>query len=149
MTTAIWAGRLEGKADDLFREFNDSLPFDRVLVREDIEGSIAWSKAIMRAKVITPEEQSQIEAALGEILVLAQEDPSSIVDADDEDVHSWVERQLIARVADLGKKLHTGRSRNDQVSTDLRLWTARQLRLRQAELKAAMNAPSSLYGSAA
>ena len=140
MTTAIWAGRLEGKADDLFREFNDSLPFDRVLVREDIEGSIAWSKAIMRAKVITPEEQSQIEAALGEILVLAQEDPSSIVDADDEDVHSWVERQLIARVADLGKKLHTGRSRNDQVSTDLRLWTARQLRLRQAELKAAMNA---------
>lgn len=75
MTTAIWAGRLEGKADDLFREFNDSLPFDRVLVREDIEGSIAWSKAIMRAKVITPEEQSQIEAALGEILVLAQEDP--------------------------------------------------------------------------
>jgi argininosuccinate lyase/amino-acid N-acetyltransferase len=140
MTTAIWAGRLEGKADDLFREFNDSLPFDRALVREDIEGSIAWSKAIMRAGVIGADEQREIEAALGEILALAKEDPSSILDASDEDVHSWVERQLIARVGDLGKKLHTGRSRNDQVATDLRLWTARQLKLRQSELKAAMNA---------
>ena len=127
MTTAIWAGRLEGKADDLFREFNDSLPFDRALVREDIEGSVAWSKAIMRAGVITTEEQREIEAALGEILVLAKEDPSSILDADDEDVHSWVERQLIARVGDLGKKLHTGRSRNDQVGTDLRLWLRRRI----------------------
>jgi argininosuccinate lyase / amino-acid N-acetyltransferase len=140
MTTAIWAGRLEGQADSLFREFNDSLSFDRTLVREDIEGSVAWSKAIMRVGVITEDEQREIAAALAEILALAQNDPSSIVDASDEDVHSWVERQLIARVGDLGKKLHTGRSRNDQVATDLRLWTARQLKLRQAELKAAMNA---------
>ena len=94
----------------------------------------------MRAGVITEDEQREIAAALAEILALAQNDPSSIVDASDEDVHSWVERQLIARVGDLGKKLHTGRSRNDQVATDLRLWTARQLKLRQAELKAAMNA---------
>jgi argininosuccinate lyase len=94
----------------------------------------------MRAGVIDSNEQAQIAAALGEILTLAVEDPSSITDADDEDVHSWVERQLIARVGDLGKKLHTGRSRNDQVATDLRLWTARQLKLRQSELKAAMNA---------
>jgi len=122
MTTAIWAGRLEGKADDLFREFNDSLPFDRALVREDIEGSVAWSKAIMRAGVITADEQREIEAALGEILALAKDDPSSILDAEDEDVHSWVERQLVLRVGDLGKKLHTGRSRNDQVATDVRLW---------------------------
>ncbi|MEY3141824.1 MAG: hypothetical protein RLY21_317, partial [Planctomycetota bacterium] len=140
MTTAIWAGRLEGQADSLFREFNDSLPFDRTLVREDIEGSVAWSKAIMRAGVIDSNEQAQIAAALAEILTLASEDPSSITEADDEDVHSWVERQLIARVGDLGKKLHTGRSRNDQVATDLRLWTARQLKMRQSELKAAMNA---------
>ena len=68
MTTAIWAGRLEGQADDLFREFNDSLSFDRALVREDIEGSIHWSKAIMRAGVIYGAEQASIEAALGEIL---------------------------------------------------------------------------------
>ena len=140
MTTAIWAGRLEGQPDSLFREFNDSLVFDRALVREDIEGSIAWSKAIMRAGVIGADEQVQIAAALNDILLMAIEDPSSILDAQDEDVHSWVERQLIARVGDLGKKLHTGRSRNDQVATDLRLWTVRQLKARQTELKAAMNA---------
>lgn len=140
MTTAIWAGRLEGQADDLFREFNDSLSFDRALVREDIEGSIHWSKAIMRAGVIDGAEQASIEAALGEILSMVAEDPSSIEDASDEDVHSWVERQLIARVGDLGKKLHTGRSRNDQVATDLRLWTARQIESRLRELRAAMEA---------
>ena len=144
MTTAIWAGRLEGQADDLFREFNDSLPFDRHLVREDVEGSIAWSKALVRAGVLTAQEQREIEAALGEILAAWREDPSVLEQAEDEDVHSWVERQLVLRVGDLGKKLHTGRSRNDQVATDLRLWTARQLRLRRAELKAAIGALTDL-----
>ncbi|MFM8785313.1 MAG: lyase family protein, partial [Phycisphaerales bacterium] len=124
MTTAIWAGRLEGQADDLFRRFNDSLPFDRELVREDVEGSIAWSKALVRAGVLTAAEQREIEAALGEILAAWREDPAVLERAEDEDVHSWVERQLVMRVGDLGKKLHTGRSRNDQDATDLRLWTA-------------------------
>jgi argininosuccinate lyase / amino-acid N-acetyltransferase len=140
MTTAIWAGRLEGQADELFREFNDSLPFDRTLVREDIEGSIAWSKALARAGVLSADEQRSIEQALREILEMAVQNPALLAEADDEDVHSWVERQLVQRVADLGKKLHTGRSRNDQVATDLRLWTARQIRARQAELKSAMAA---------
>jgi argininosuccinate lyase/amino-acid N-acetyltransferase len=144
MTTAIWAGRLEGQADDLFRRFNDSLPFDRELVREDVEGSIAWSKALVRAGVISAAEQREIEAALGEILAAWREDPAILERAEDEDVHSWVERQLVMRVGDLGKKLHTGRSRNDQVATDLRLWTARQLRLRRAELKAAIGALTDL-----
>jgi argininosuccinate lyase/amino-acid N-acetyltransferase len=140
MSTAIWAGRLEGQADSLFRQFNDSLPFDRLLVREDIEGSVAWSKALVRAGVLAAPEQHEIESALKEILAACTTDPSLLDTADDEDVHSWVERQLVMRVGDLGKKLHTGRSRNDQVATDLRLWTARQLRLRQAELKAVITA---------
>jgi argininosuccinate lyase/amino-acid N-acetyltransferase len=140
MSTAIWAGRLEGQADSLFREFNDSLPFDRELVREDVEGSVAWSKALVRAGVLTAAEQREIEAALQEILAAWRADSSVLSQADDEDVHSWVERQLVMRVGDLGKKLHTGRSRNDQVATDLRLWTARQLRLRQAEVKAVITA---------
>ena len=140
MSTAIWAGRLEGQADSLFREFNDSLPFDRELVREDVEGSVAWSKALVRAGVLTAAEQREIEAALQEILAAWRADPAILAQADDEDVHSWVERQLVMRVGDLGKKLHTGRSRNDQVATDLRLWTARQLRLRQAEVKAVITA---------
>ena len=140
MSTAIWAGRLEGQADSLFREFNDSLPFDRTLVREDVEGSVAWSKALVRAGVLTATEQREIEAGLQEILAAWRADPAILAQADDEDVHSWVERQLVMRVGDLGKKLHTGRSRNDQVATDLRLWTARQLRLRQAEVKAVITA---------
>ena len=140
MTTAIWAGRLEGQADALFRQFNDSLPFDQLLIREDIEGSIAWSKALIRAGVLTVAEQRSIEQALGEILVAWHEDPTILTQAEDEDIHSWVERQLVMRVGDLGKKLHTGRSRNDQVATDLRLWTARQLKLRQAEVKAVITA---------
>jgi argininosuccinate lyase/amino-acid N-acetyltransferase len=140
MGTAIWAGRLEGQADSLFREFNDSLPFDRELVREDVEGSVAWSKALVRAGVLSAAEQREIEAALQEILAAWRADPALLSQADDEDVHSWVERQLVMRVGDLGKKLHTGRSRNDQVATDLRLWTARQLRQRQAEVKAVITA---------
>ena len=140
MTTAIWAGRLEGQADALFRQFNDSLPFDQLLIREDIEGSIAWSKALIRAGVLTVAEQRSIEQALGEILAAWHEDPTILTQAEDEDIHSWVERQLVMRVGDLGKKLHTGRSRNDQVATDLRLWTARQLKLRQAEVKAVITA---------
>jgi argininosuccinate lyase/amino-acid N-acetyltransferase len=144
MTTAIWAGRLDGQADDLFRRFNDSLPFDRELVREDVEGSIAWSKALVRAGVLAAAEQREIEAALGEILAAWRDDPAVLDRAEDEDVHSWVERQLVMRVGDLGKKLHTGRSRNDQVATDLRLWTVRQLRLRRAELKAAIGALADL-----
>jgi argininosuccinate lyase/amino-acid N-acetyltransferase len=144
MTTAIWAGRLDGQADELFRRFNDSLPFDRELVREDVEGSIAWSKALVRAGVLAAAEQREIEAALGEILAAWRDDPAVLDRAEDEDVHSWVERQLVMRVGDLGKKLHTGRSRNDQVATDLRLWTVRQLRLRRAELKAAIGALADL-----
>jgi argininosuccinate lyase/amino-acid N-acetyltransferase len=98
----------------------------------------------VRAGVVTAAEQREIEAALGEILAAWRDDPAILERAEDEDVHSWVERQLVMRVGDLGKKLHTGRSRNDQVATDLRLWTARQLRLRRAELKAAIGALTDL-----
>ncbi len=139
-STALWAGRLDGKADDLFRQFNDSLVFDRTLVREDIEGSIAWAKAIERAGVLTTDERRAVIAALKDILSAVMVDPSLIANAADEDVHSWVERELIARIGELGKKLHTGRSRNDQVATDLRLWTARELQMRRAELKRLMQA---------
>jgi argininosuccinate lyase len=137
VTTAIWAGRVQGGQDTLFRVFNDSLPFDRRLVQEDVEGSVAWAAAICRAGVITDDERARLEKALREIGALAAADPSMLVNAADEDVHSWVERELVARVGDLGKKLHTGRSRNDQVATDLRLWCMKQIRQRLAEIDAA------------
>ena len=137
MTAAIWQGRVQGGQDALFRVFNDSLPFDRRLVQEDVEGSVAWAAAICRAGVITDDERARLEKSLREIGALAASDPELLTRATDEDVHSWVERELVARVGDLGKKLHTGRSRNDQVSTDLRLWCMKQIRMRLAEIDAA------------
>ncbi|MFO0828306.1 MAG: argininosuccinate lyase [Phycisphaerales bacterium] len=136
----LWGGRFDGGADDLFRRFNDSLPFDRTLVREDIEGSVAWAKALERAGVLTTPERAALVTALAEILGHAERHPEALVESADEDVHSWVERELIARVGDLGKKLHTGRSRNDQVATDLRLWTAREIRRRVKEVRAVISA---------
>ncbi len=135
--TAIWQGRVQGGQSALFRTFNDSLPFDRRLVQEDIDGSIAWAAAIARAGIISSDERARLEKALREIAAMAANDPMLLTRASDEDVHSWVERELVQRVGDLGKKLHTGRSRNDQVATDLRLWCMKQIRARLGELDAA------------
>ncbi|MDA1007943.1 MAG: argininosuccinate lyase [Planctomycetota bacterium] len=132
--TTLYAGRFSGEADPLFRQFNDSLPFDHALASEDIEGSIAWARALMGAGVLTPSEFNSLESALREIEAAAVSDPACFHCAKDEDIHSWVERELVARVGDLGKKLHTGRSRNDQVATDLRLWIRTAIIARQQEL---------------
>ncbi len=131
---ALWGGRFEGASDPLFRRFNDSLPFDYRLLMEDIAGSIAWARAIHRAGVLSDTELTALLAALAELAVQAQTDPTAPLGSGQEDVHSWVETRLIERVGDLGKKLHTGRSRNDQVATDLRLWTRAQIDLRREEI---------------
>ncbi|MCG3123566.1 MAG: Argininosuccinate lyase [Phycisphaerales bacterium] len=131
---ALWGGRFEGASDPLFRRFNDSLPFDYRLAMEDIAGSIAWAKAIHRAGVLSPEELAQLLAALAELAVDIEKNPAAPLGSGEEDVHSWVESRLIKRVGTLGKKLHTGRSRNDQVATDLRLWTRSQIDARAGEL---------------
>ncbi|MSR44511.1 MAG: argininosuccinate lyase [Phycisphaerales bacterium] len=132
--SVTWGGRFTTAADPIFREFNDSLSFDRTLVREDIEGSVGWACALERAGVLTEAELRSLVDALGDVLRHAIESPSSLIDAADEDIHSWVERELVARVGSLGKKLHTGRSRNDQVATDLRLWTLKQITARSDEI---------------
>ena len=137
---ALWGGRFDGQSDPIFRAINDSLPFDCRLVQEDIEGSIAWAGALRDAGVLTPDETTRTVAALVEIAELAKAAPEAVRDAGDEDVHAWVEARLIERVGDLGKKLHTGRSRNDQVATDLRLWTRREVMERQAEIRGAQEA---------
>jgi len=124
---SLWGGRFAGKSDPLFTAFNDSLPFDRRLVHADIFGSIAWAKALCRAGIITATELSLLTTALTELDVLARTQPHLLVESKAEDVHSWVESELIGKVGDLGKKLHTGRSRNDQVATDIRLWTHQSL----------------------
>ncbi|AMG30406.1 argininosuccinate lyase [Grimontia hollisae] len=123
---ALWGGRFSQAADMRFKQFNDSLRFDYRLAEQDIVGSIAWSKALRSVGVLSEMEQQRLELALNEIKLAVMEDPEQILRSDAEDIHSWVEQQLIAKVGDLGKKLHTGRSRNDQVATDLKLWCRQQ-----------------------
>ncbi|WP_033928908.1 argininosuccinate lyase [Vibrio cholerae] len=119
---ALWGGRFTQAADSRFKTFNDSLRFDYRLAEQDIVGSIAWSKALISVNVLNVQEQQQLEQALNQLLQSVQQDPEQILASDAEDIHSWVEQKLIEQVGDLGKKLHTGRSRNDQVATDLKLW---------------------------
>lgn len=131
---ALWGGRFEGQADPLFREINDSLPFDFRLAPQDIRGSLAWASAIHRAGVISADELARLTAALDTLAREVAADPALPSRAHDEDVHSWVERRLIEALGPLGKKLHTGRSRNDQVATDLRLWVRDEIDARIKEL---------------
>ncbi|MDE9461641.1 argininosuccinate lyase [Xenorhabdus bovienii] len=124
---ALWGGRFSQEADQRFKQFNDSLCFDYRLAEQDIIGSVAWSKALVTVGVLASEEQQKLELALNELLGEVRANPKAILQSDAEDIHSWVEGQLIAKVGDLGKKLHTGRSRNDQVATDLKLWCKDQI----------------------
>lgn len=124
---ALWGGRFTQAADQRFKQFNDSLRFDYRLAEQDIIGSIAWSKALVTVNVLSSDEQQQLEGALNTLLEDVRANPEQILQSDAEDIHSWVEGQLIEKVGALGKKLHTGRSRNDQVATDLKLWCKMQV----------------------
>jgi len=119
---ALWGGRFKEKASVQFKKFNDSLPVDYRMAVQDIVGSIAWAQAIHEVGVIDADELVRLTAALNELKVSVEENPKQILLSDAEDIHSWVEIALIEKTGDLGKKLHTGRSRNDQVATDLKLW---------------------------
>lgn len=123
MTKGMWGGRFESGPDEVFRAANDSLPIDWRLVQHDITGSIAWANALCHAGVLSQDECDSLAHALDKLSAEAAQIASPPIDSGAEDVHSWVEQRLIESVGDLGKKLHTGRSRNDQVATDFRLWT--------------------------
>lgn len=119
---ALWGGRFTQPADKRFKDFNDSLRFDYRLAEQDIEGSIGWSKALVTVGVLTAQEQQILEKALEDLLIEVRSNPQGILQDDAEDIHSWVESKLINKVGNLGKKLHTGRSRNDQVALDIKMW---------------------------
>ncbi|MCG9720438.1 argininosuccinate lyase [Shewanella sp. Isolate7] len=123
---ALWGGRFSQESSALFKLFNDSLPVDYRLVEEDIVGSIAWADAITGAGILTQEECQALKQALQALLAEVKDQPETILASGAEDIHSFVEQALIAKVGDLGKKLHTGRSRNDQVATDLKLWCKKE-----------------------
>lgn len=117
---SLWGGRFSAGPAEVLRRFNDSWSFDRALIAEDVAGSIAWAEELGRCGVLTSAEARKIVKGLRE--VLAAWEAGEGRDADAEDVHSYVEGELGKRIGPLAGKLHTGRSRNDQVATDLRLW---------------------------
>ena len=117
----LWGGRFSGGLDPIAWEFNSSLSFDWRMAEFDVRGSIAWAKALMKAEVITLDEQHQIVKALTDILGEIRTGKFVHVPTD-EDVHTAIERRLTDLAGPAGGKLHTGRSRNDQVATDFALW---------------------------
>ena len=118
---ALWGGRFSENLNQLAAEFNNSLPFDWRLAEVDVRGSIAWALALARAGVITPLEAEQLVAGLNQIQNEIH-DGRLDFDTGEEDIHTLVERRLSELVGAVAGKLHTGRSRNDQVATDFRLW---------------------------
>ncbi|HEX7420197.1 MAG TPA: argininosuccinate lyase [Thermoanaerobaculia bacterium] len=118
MTNRMWGGRFDAAPSQLLRALNDSFAFDRELLADDVQGSIAWAQALADAEVLNREECEKIVWAMREI-------PAPSETSDFEDVHSYVEARLREKVGSLAGKLHTGRSRNDQVATDLKLWLRR------------------------
>src|SRR5215471_5040426 len=124
--TNLWSGRFDTAPDAAAFEFGASFRFDRRLFEDDVVGSIAWARAIAKAGVLAPDEATRIDAALSSLLERGRAEPA-FVDGPDEDVHSFVERQLVEQLGDAGRRLHTGRSRNEQVSLDLRLYLRRRI----------------------
>ncbi len=123
----LWGGRFQGDADPGFAEFNRSFGFDRRLFEVDVRASIAHCRGLEAGGVLTAEDSEQIRSALTTILEHGRTDAAYFNELAAEDVHSFVEARLVELVGDAGRKLHTGRSRNDQVATDLRLWLREEI----------------------
>jgi argininosuccinate lyase len=130
----LWAGRLEGTLDEKAAALNASLAFDSRLAAQDVRGSAAWARALARAGVLTAEEAAAIERGLDQIGRELAEGKFAFRPAD-EDIHTAVERRLGELTGDLAGKLHTGRSRNDQVATDFRLWVMESLQQAVAQIR--------------
>ncbi len=122
---SLWGGRFSEKQDNFFFTFNASFRFDVRLAEVDIIGSMAYARGLARCQIFNADELAQVLAGLESLLQTIRKEPEWLeakLDAGYEDVHSFVEMELTKLVGDLGKRLHTGRSRNDQVATDLRLY---------------------------
>ena len=123
MTMAqLWGGRFTKQTDQLVFDFNASITFDKRLFYEDVTGSIVHATMLAKQGILTEEERKSIVEGLTGILEDV-DDGTLAIDESQEDIHSFVEANLIDRIGDAGKKLHTGRSRNDQVALDMRLYT--------------------------
>lgn len=137
--TPLWSGRFESAPDAAAFEWGSSFGFDRRLFEDDVTGSRAWAQALARAGVLTASEASALDGALVDLLARGRAEPV-FVSGPDEDVHSFVERHLVERLGDTGRRLHTGRSRNEQVSLDLRLYLKRRVPLLQEAVRKVIDA---------
>ena len=118
----LWGGRFRGKTDETFARFNNSFAFDKRLFNADIHASLAHAEGLSQAGVLNKREAAKIKSGLRTLLKQSQFDNGFFDGNDAEDVHSFIESRLVHLIGDSGKKLHTGRSRNDQVATAFRLW---------------------------
>ena len=139
----LWGGRFTKETDQLVYNFNASISFDQKFYRQDIRGSIAHATMLGETGIITKEESQAIVDGLNGILSDVESGKLEI-SSKYEDIHSFVEATLIDRIGDTGKKLHTGRSRNDQVALDMRLYTRDEIENIKEELKTLMTTLHSL-----
>jgi argininosuccinate lyase len=123
----MWSGRFRQPLNPDFESWQRSFPFDKQLLKQEIAASAAYASALARIAVLTPAELEQITSALGAIDAEAGKNPALLQDDEAEDVHHFVEKQLVSRVGEVGYKLHSGRSRNEQIATDLRLYIRAQI----------------------
>ncbi len=139
----LWGGRFTKETNQLVYNFNASISFDQRLYKQDIEGSIAHVTMLARQKVLTDTERDEIISGLKGILADV-ENGSLVINETYEDIHSFVETNLIERIGDVGKKLHTGRSRNDQVALDMKLYTRDEIKETDQLLKSLLSTLLSL-----
>src|SRR5687767_8934574 len=130
----LWQGRFEEDQDPVFEKMNRSLPIDAVLLDVDIRASRAHAKGLNRAGILTDDEWRTIDRGLEGIV--GQYSPDEVKAMPYEDIHTFVEATLAEKVGPVAGKLHTGRSRNDQVATDFRLFTRKAIELISADLEA-------------
>lgn len=126
MASSLWGGRFEKEMDSIVKEYNASINFDKRMYNEDIDGSIAHVTMLSEQGIVTAAEKDAIVAGLEEI---RKDIAAGVItfDVNDEDIHMGIESRLIARIGDVGKKLHTARSRNDQCQVDGRLYVRREI----------------------
>lgn len=139
----LWGGRFEGAPDETFRRFDCSFAFDRRLLPYELAVDRAWAQALVDTRILSSEEAARIARALEEIGRRAETEPGWLDRVEAEDLHGFVEAELVQRLGPLGAKLHTGRSRNEMIAADLRLFVmaaATRLRGRVAALVAALAA---------
>src|SRR5438034_6869361 len=121
MSQKTWGGRFSGETDNRVEAFTESISFDRRLYRHDVTASKAHARMLAEVGLLTEDEAERIAAALDQIAAEIERGEFAF-SVKLEDIHTHIERALIERLGDVGRKLHTGRSRNDQIATDVRLW---------------------------